>query len=384
VAFAGRCFIEEIPRYIKEKGRSVENSMCFETPRQDNPFFSIVIPIYNAESYIKDTIYSILTQSFADFELLLIDDGSKDHSPAICDEFSKQDCRVHVIHKENEGLVMTTNLGLHLAKGMYIYFVDHDDLLIEGALEKVHAKIKSIHEPPDVLQCNFCFLEKGTIIPSGISFPQKDIPTIEGYRMAYVYENLFCNEQHLIMALWSKFIKTAYVRKNNIIGDPTFFCAVDGDITLKLYTYSSNIVYFDIPIYYWRIGEGLTLSKTQSKEVILARIKWFEKVREHARNIYLTRKARRNIREYADYNLTCQISLLKEHYGDIYEAKHIKTRAAKRMLWAICNPTSKLDLYCRIKSFLELILELIIGRQKTEQFIQKVVTLKKRVFILWK
>ena len=82
-----------------------------------NPKVSVIIPIYNAEKYLKRCIESVLKQDFEDFELLLIDDGSKDSSGHICDEYAKQDARVRVIHKENSGVSDSRNLAISKARG---------------------------------------------------------------------------------------------------------------------------------------------------------------------------------------------------------------------------------------------------------------------------
>lgn len=91
---------------------------------------SIIVPIYNAERYLHRCIDSILIQKFVDFELLLINDGSKDNSSTICDEYAKCDRRVHVFHKKNSGVSSARNLGLDNAKGKYVMFVDSDDYML--------------------------------------------------------------------------------------------------------------------------------------------------------------------------------------------------------------------------------------------------------------
>lgn len=97
---------------------------------------SIIVPIYNAEQYISKCIESILAQTYRDFELILVDDGSTDMCGKICDEYAKQDSRVHVIHQENKGVSAARNAGISLAKGEYIMFVDSDDFITENMLEK--------------------------------------------------------------------------------------------------------------------------------------------------------------------------------------------------------------------------------------------------------
>lgn len=88
---------------------------------------SVIVPVYNMEKYLEKCVRSILDQDYKDIELILVDDGSKDSSPAMCDEFAKQDERIKVIHKENGGQGSARNMGLDIAKGDYISFIDSDD-----------------------------------------------------------------------------------------------------------------------------------------------------------------------------------------------------------------------------------------------------------------
>uniref|UniRef100_UPI003079CB33 glycosyltransferase family 2 protein n=1 Tax=Phascolarctobacterium succinatutens TaxID=626940 RepID=UPI003079CB33 len=91
------------------------------------PRLSVIVPVYKVEKYIHKCVDSILNQTFKDFELILIDDGSPDNCGEICDEYAKKDSRVRVIHKENGGQSSARNRGLDIAKGEIIGFVDSDD-----------------------------------------------------------------------------------------------------------------------------------------------------------------------------------------------------------------------------------------------------------------
>ena len=90
---------------------------------------SIIVPVYQVEKYIRQCVDSILAQTFTDFELILVDDGSKDQSGQICDEYARMDTRVKVIHKENGGLSDARNTGMDQASGKYFMFVDSDDYI---------------------------------------------------------------------------------------------------------------------------------------------------------------------------------------------------------------------------------------------------------------
>lgn len=101
------------------------------------PEISIIVPVYNAEVYLHQCVNSILTQSFNNFELLLVNDGSTDNSGSICDEFKKQDERIRVFHRINRGVSYARNLGLDNALGEYVCFIDSDDWVEPNMLEEV-------------------------------------------------------------------------------------------------------------------------------------------------------------------------------------------------------------------------------------------------------
>lgn len=103
-------------------------------------FFSVVIPVYNVESYLKECVESILGQTFRDFELILVNDGSTDSSPKICDDFAAQDKRIKVIHNQNGGASVARNTGMKAAEGKYIINIDSDDYFISNdVFEKIYA-----------------------------------------------------------------------------------------------------------------------------------------------------------------------------------------------------------------------------------------------------
>lgn len=110
-----------------------------------NPKISVIVPVYNAEKYLQCCVDSILAQTFTDFELLLIDDGSRDRSGEICDEYARKDVRVKVFHKENGGASAARNLGLDHANGYYVAFVDSDDYL---SAEYLHSFYNIIYVKP--------------------------------------------------------------------------------------------------------------------------------------------------------------------------------------------------------------------------------------------
>ena len=98
---------------------------------------SIVVPVYNVEEYLRECIDSICTQTYENIEIILVDDGSTDTSPEICDTYQKIDSRIRAFHKNNGGLSDARNYGLNVATGEYIAFVDSDDYIDESFVKKL-------------------------------------------------------------------------------------------------------------------------------------------------------------------------------------------------------------------------------------------------------
>ena len=98
---------------------------------------SVIIPIYNAEEYLHECIDSVLTQTLSDLEIILVDDGASDSSPAICDEYAAKDSRVKVVHKPNGGVCDARNAGIKAVTADYFTFLESDDWLPDDACEKM-------------------------------------------------------------------------------------------------------------------------------------------------------------------------------------------------------------------------------------------------------
>ena len=116
------------------------------------PEISIIVPVYNTEKYLHRCIDSILAQTFTDFELILVDDGSSDNSPKICDEYAEKDKRVRVIHQENGGVSRARNIGIDNSCGTYLMFCDSDDYVDKRFCEVMHKC--ATEYPDDCIICN--------------------------------------------------------------------------------------------------------------------------------------------------------------------------------------------------------------------------------------
>jgi len=124
-----------------------------------NEKISVIIPVYNDEKYLEQCVESVLTQSYHNLEVILVDDGLTDATPAICEDFRRQDDRIRVIYKQNEGVGASRNTGLAMATGDYILFIDHDDWLLEDHIQKLYDLLKK--NQADIAIGNFSrFLEE--------------------------------------------------------------------------------------------------------------------------------------------------------------------------------------------------------------------------------
>ena len=123
-----------------------------------SPFLSIILPIYNVEKYLDRCMKSILKQSFKDYEIILVDDGSPDRCGDICDEYAKKDKRIKVIHKENGGLSDARNSGLDVATGKFVAFIDSDDFIHKDMYMILYNAI--IDSKSDISQCKFKYFFK--------------------------------------------------------------------------------------------------------------------------------------------------------------------------------------------------------------------------------
>ena len=113
---------------------------------------SVIIPIYNVEQYLKECLESVINQTYRNLEIILVDDGSKDKSGKICDEYKNKDERIKVVHKENGGLSDARNAGMKIATGKYIQFIDSDDFIDKDMIETLYNLI--IENEADISMCS--------------------------------------------------------------------------------------------------------------------------------------------------------------------------------------------------------------------------------------
>ncbi len=203
--------------------------------------FSVIVPIYNIEKYLKRCIDSVLAQTFADYELILVDDGSPDGCPAICDEYAKRDERITVIHKENGGLVSARQAGIKVAKGDYIFHLDGDDAILPHALESAYQIICDTQADMVSFSYQICVDgEPGQVVYDLVEEGLYHKDEIE----KKISPNLLSNKnmKNLFYFLWGKAIKRELAAKYQVLVNPAISQGEDVSCSTPCYL-EANTVY---------------------------------------------------------------------------------------------------------------------------------------------
>lgn len=217
------------------------------------PKVSVIVPVYNVEAYLNRCIDSILNQTFWDFELILVDDGSTDKSGAICDAYKKMDERVRVIHKRNAGVSAARNTGIDAANGQYIMFVDSDDYI---DAEMLTALILRMDNGVDLVACSIKMImktkEQNFTLPNNVYNSKK---LLEMYGLEKVPQICLCGP-------WCKLYRNQLIKNENIKFDGALFLGEDTHFNLQYLLHCRNIVTMnDIYYFYMRENEESLFTK---------------------------------------------------------------------------------------------------------------------------
>lgn len=209
-----------------------------------NPLISVIVPIYNAEMYLDRCVNSILTQTYSNLEIILIDDGSFDQSFAICDSFAEKDHRVIVRHTLNRGVSAARNEGIGIAKGSYLSFVDSDDYLDVTTYDKLYSKV--VDTNAQVVWSDFCQVnnEKHYYIKS---FAQ-------GNNKHETISNLIVYGPNGGPPWNYLLIKASLIKENKLLFPTNYNLGEDFWFGLRLHIYSSCSCKVEEPLYYYEIS----------------------------------------------------------------------------------------------------------------------------------
>ena len=210
---------------------------------------SIIIPVYNSTLYLRECIDSVLKQTYQDFEILLVDDGSTDNSPQICDGYAQNDDRIIAVHKENGGTSDARNVGLEKAGGDYITFMDNDDYWQDThALENIAAVIKET-APDVVMHTNMVYWQdkEKTVFPKHFS---REL--VSGRPREEAVGNLLASGM-LTVTVWTKIVKASLIREHRLLFKKGIRNE-DTDWIARLLIYAEKFEWYDTPFYMYRKG----------------------------------------------------------------------------------------------------------------------------------
>lgn len=207
-----------------------------QTPNNKILRLSIIIPAYNIEKYIIECMSSILKQIDDSVEIIIVDDGSTDKTPAICDELSKKYSNIKVLHKTNGGLSSARNAGMKLAVGEYVWFIDGDDAIAESSISKIFSKIETFN--PDIVNLDYTRVYKDN--------------TAEVYHQPFPSSNAVKGiaALHELVAIpaWASVFKRSFLEKFSIQFVEGLIHE-DFEYSIKAYSLAESVVHIYDPIY---------------------------------------------------------------------------------------------------------------------------------------
>jgi len=208
---------------------------------------TFILPIYKVETYLPQCVESILRQSTDECEIILVDDGSPDGCGAICDRYAEENPSVKVIHKPNGGLSDARNAGFRIARGKYVLFVDSDDYIEDGSVEKLLAWI-------DATQADVGFLQSNKVYPDGSSEPMG-----EGLERAEIFErprdqvlDYLASRPKFPASAWGKIYRRAFLEENDLVFPGDRRLSEDLSFSLNVFMKAGSMDVLTFPYYCYR------------------------------------------------------------------------------------------------------------------------------------
>lgn len=299
----------------------------------NSPLLSVIIPVYNVEQYLSKCVDSILSQTFTDFELILVNDGSTDNSSKICDEYAKKDKRIRVFHRKNCGVSVSRNFGLDQALGDYVNFMDADDEIYPGTLED-NMKILLKNRNIDILQFPYYRVEKGN----------KIIKYAETTQIIYtdhkaIFKNLVY-EGPITWASWGKIYKKDIYKRIFFPENMKIYEDLFALINIIENTHCLYISTLGGYLYYYREGSACNTGSKRLKSIDSCRISMLKYQKALVYNVGITKFWKEAVKEsinfWAYYGSNDEIkNFLKMLYAN--KVNRIKTNSNDNKIVRIAN-----------------------------------------------
>ena len=250
------------------------------------PKVSVVIPVYNTKTYLEQCVVSVITQTFKDLDILLIDDGSTDGSSDLCDQLAASDKRIRVIHKENEGVSAARNLGLDEATGEYVMLLDSDDWLDMDAVETLVKKADS--ESTDVLHFNYIREFEGKSLVKANTFLEEKLYTGEECKVVCRQllgltgrELAHPESMNFLASCGLNFYRNSLLKELGVrfVSLQEIGSFEDGFFNFNVFLHVKRFAFIDCPFYHYRKTNVSSCTSNYRKEYVARQLLLFDKIR---------------------------------------------------------------------------------------------------------
>ena len=242
-----------------------------------NPMVSIIVPVYNGEKSIERCLRSIQNQSYTNIEVIVVNDGSTDHTEKVIKKYVEEDARFHYIKKDNTGVSDSRNIGMASAKGEYFQFVDGDDWLVKRATEEF-VRTAQLYDCDMVISDFYRVCGRKIMVHGHIDMG----PVITRTKFAEYMMKAPANFYYGV--LWNKFFKADIIRKFSLVCDTDLDWCEDFRFNLEYLQYVGNVGVIDRPLYYYVKTKG-SLVDTQAGSLQLT-IKTKRKLFDYYKELY--------------------------------------------------------------------------------------------------
>lgn len=290
-ALAGLCVVSA--EYLSASSTGKEWS-SFMTAA---PKISIIVPVYNVASYVGECLSSLVHQTFTDFEVIAVNDGSTDGSLAVLREFEQSFPFVHVIDQPNSGVSPARMAGLAMARGEYISFVDGDDYVVPNFLEKLYTT--ALENDADIVCCNYYFRFESTGLTITYPWCWKSVLNRDKAMQRLI------RDYSIQGFLWNKLYRKTLFTEHDIPFPA--MCFEDMIMNRSLFSYANKVVTLRVPLYYYQQRPTSALNTMTPK-----------KINDFFRMLVMTRKFLENIGEYDKFQFSYRILCGKTAFCSLY------------------------------------------------------------------
>ena len=305
-------------------------------------YFSIIVPIYNVERYLPECVRNVLSQSYKNFEIILVDDQSPDRCGEICDNFAKEDDRIRVIHQKNKGLSGARNAGIEIANGDYLIFLDSDDYWDDNqALYHINQRLQQSDADVLVFPAKRYYEEKNEFTYTlNMHADRQEIIGDKYSSLNYLIKNNIYRA-----AAWNKVVKKSIIDEHQMRYKEGYL-SEDMDWCGDLLIFAQKFDFYEEPFYVYRQRKSGSITKNKTEKLLSDKIYMCQKGFEQAKNLDDTKMQELLTSYYAyEYTVALGVSSGVKNKDLLQQMKSMSTL----LQYDICDKVKKVN---KLKKFL--------------------------------